>query len=225
MKPRAVRQLCFILRCMSVTICPTITAANVHQYRQQIERVEPFVKRLHIDFMDGQFASPKSPNIIQAWWPEGVTVDFHVMYEKPIEHRESIISLNPNLVIFHAEADMGHFAQQNEELRSLGIKTGLALLQKTRLAEVKDWLDKIDHLLIFSGSLGKHGGTADLSLLAKGKEAKNLNPNLEIGWDGGINDRNAKELIDAGVDVLNVGGYIHHSDNPAHAYATLEALA
>jgi len=48
-------------------------------------------------------------------------------------------------------------------------------------------------------------------------------PRLEIGWDGGVNDKNAKLLAMGGVDVLNAGGYLHGAMAPGTAYATLKA--
>ena len=81
-----------------------------------------------------------------------------------------------------------------------------------------------DHVLIFSGDLGKHGGVADLSLLEKVNKIKALHPGAEIGWDGGINDTNAAKLIDGGVSVLNVGGFIQKSQKPDEAYAKLKSI-
>jgi pentose-5-phosphate-3-epimerase len=48
---------------------------------------------------------------------------------------------------------------------------------------------------------------------------------LEIGWDGGINDRNISQLVFGGVDVLNVGGYIQNANNPERAYNSLFRIA
>jgi pentose-5-phosphate-3-epimerase len=76
-------------------------------------------------------------------------------------------------------------------------------------------------VLIFSGNLGHFGGHANLKLLDKVTKLKELKPTLEIGWDGGVSDHNAKQLADGGVDVLNAGGYLHGHD-PAKAYATLK---
>ncbi|MGH7237825.1 MAG: hypothetical protein ACREGF_04790, partial [Candidatus Saccharimonadales bacterium] len=83
----------------------------------------------------------------------------------------------------------------------------------------------IDHVLVFSGHLGNFGGHADLKLLDKVKQIKAAQPRLEIGWDGGVNDRNAAKLAEAGVQVLNAGGYLHGAKNPAEAYQKLKDLA
>lgn len=204
-------------------IAPCITAIEPHEYREQIERVAPFATRLHIDCMDGEFAPTTSPNLIQTWWPDDIEADLHLMYQRPLEHVETVISFKPHLVIVHAEAD-GGFYDFASQLRAVHIKTGVALLKDTPVAVIADALDAIDHVLVFSGDLGYFGGKADLGLLDKVRQLKQLKPDLEIGWDGGVNDQNAKQLLDAGVDVLNTGGYIQKADNPAQAYATLELI-
>src|SRR5262249_23647894 len=113
-----------------------------------------------------------------------------------------------------------HFAA---ELHKHGIKTGLALLAETPEEWAEQIMHSFDHLLIFSGDLGRFGGQTDLSLLEKATKAKAHHPDIEIGWDGGVNDQNAKVLADGGVDVLNVGGFIQKAENPEHAYATLKS--
>ena len=65
-----------------------------------------------------------------------------------------------------------------------------------------------------------------MKLVSKVEEIKKLNPNIEISWDGGINIDNAKQLVESGIDVLNVGGYIAGAENSREAYMKLsEAIA
>jgi ribulose-phosphate 3-epimerase len=205
-------------------ICPSVTATNPHDYREQIERVAPFANRLHLDFMDGHFAPTQSPPIESAWWPDAIQADIHVMYQNPHQHIAQIIHLNPHLVIVHAEAD-GNFVGFADTMHQAGIKVGVALLPGTSVAVVKPAIEQIDHVLIFSGTLGHFGGHADMQLLKKAAEVRRLKKNIEIGWDGGVTVENIAELIAGGVNVLNVGGAIQKADNPANVYAKLEALA
>jgi ribulose-phosphate 3-epimerase len=205
------------------TICPTITAFEPHEYREQMERVTPFAKRVHIDLMDGDFAPTRSPDLKQIWWPADVTADVHLMYRKPMEHLEQLVKLKPNLVIIHNEANVHHmhFAA---ELHQHDIKVGLAILHDTPIEYAFQVMHSFDHVLIFSGKLGYHGGQADLGCLDKVHKVRQHHPDAEISWDGGINDQNAKLLADGGVDVLNVGGYIQKADNPAAAFLNLQTL-
>lgn len=205
------------------TICPTVTAYNAHTYRTQIERVEPFAKRVHIDLMDGDFAPTRSIEPDQVWWPPKLIADIHLMYKQPAEHIPTLARLRPRLVIIHAEAEVDH-RKLASELHKVGILAGLALLQDIPVKQAEPILKYFDHVLVFSGHLGYHGGEADLKLLDKVQKIQELHPHAEIGWDGGINDTNAKQLAEAGVDVLNVGGFVQKSDNPDAAYAKLEAV-
>ena len=204
-------------------ICPTVTAYDPHEYREQMERVELFAKRVHIDLMDGHFAPTKSPDLKHVWWPDAVVADIHLMFTRPLPHLPQLIKLRPHLVIIHAEADVDH-AQFAKDLRRVGIRAGLALLHGTPPSRVKNIAKNFDHLLVFSGHLGYHGGQADLKLLDKVKELRGLNPQAEIGWDGGITDQNAEQLVAAGVDVLNVGGFVQAAREPETAYAKLKTV-
>ena len=189
-----------------------------------MELLEPFASRLHIDTADGNFAPRKLLSFDQIWWRGNRTIDLHLMYTYPIDHAEIILALNPRLVVVHAEAE-GNFNNFADHLHAHGIEVGVALLPRTRVEAIEPVIHKIDHVLIFSGNLGYQGGsTADMELLKKVAEVRQLKPTIEIGWDGGVNDQNAKQIADAGVDVLNVGGFIQHAADPARAYATLKAL-
>lgn len=202
------------------SICPTITAADPHTYRSQIEEVAGFALRIHIDLSDGSLAPNRLIDLDKIWWPGGVRADLHVMLERPFEHVELYRALGPQMVIVHAEGK-GDFAEFAKVMHGHGIETGVALLPETSVDTIAPALDIIDHVMIFSGKLGYFGGSADLGLLEKVRQLKELKPTLEIGWDGGITDQNARALRDGGVDVLNVGGYIHRANDPGEAYETL----
>ncbi len=202
-------------------ICPTVMGASSREYREAIERVAEFAERIHIDFADGVFAPTKLEPIEEAWWPVGMLIDFHIMYQKPLEHLETVIMHQPNLAIVHAEANGAW--EFLRELSGLGIHRGVALLKDTPADIIKPHLNNIDHVLVFSGDLGYYGGKADLELLDKVQQLKGLKPDLEIGWDGGVNEGTARTLMEGGVDVLNVGGAIQKAADPEAAYGILVA--
>jgi ribulose-phosphate 3-epimerase len=207
---------------MSV-ICPTVTATGTHEYRVQMERLVSLTKRVHIDLMDGKFAPTTSPGLDQIWWPEDMTADIHLMYQKPMTQIDQLIHLKPHLVIIHEEADVDYRAFADQMHQNL-IKVGLALLQNTPAEQIRETILSFDHVLVFSGDLGRHGGRADMRLLEKVSRIREYHPAVEIGWDGGISEENAEALITGGVDVLNVGGFIQNATDPASAYATLKAI-
>jgi ribulose-phosphate 3-epimerase len=142
------------------------------------------------------------------------------MVAEPSQYLAQLIALKPHMIMFHAEVkeDLVPMLQQ---IKQMGIKAGVAVMRTTVPSDIAGVLEAADHAMIFSGELGKYGGTASVMQLEKIRLIKNINSGLEIGWDGGINVENAYTLTQGGVDVLNVGGAIQKAADPQAAYATL----
>ena len=204
-------------------ICPAILADTITGYNHQMEVTAKFAERIQIDLMDGEFAKHKSIEVDDVWWPHNVVADIHLMYQNPFDYLDKLILLKPNMVIIHVET-MIHHMHFAAELHKEGIKAGLAILPETPVSNIEQILHSFDHLLIFSGDLGHFGGKANLDLLEKAKQAKEHHTDLEIGWDGGVNDENARALAEGGVDVLSTGGFIQKAKNPREAYEKLTSL-
>lgn len=201
-------------------IAPTVTAETADDYKLQIERLHTFVERVHIDITDGEFAPTFTLSAAQVWWPQDWTVDIHAMVARPSDHLETLISLKPNMIIFHVETqeDIVPILQR---IKAAGIKAGIALLKSTVPSTITSAIEAADHVMIFSGDLGKQGGTASLMQLEKVRLIRAIRQDVEIGWDGGVNIENAFSLAQGGVDVLNVGSTIAAANDPKSVYATL----
>lgn len=199
-------------------ICPTVLADTVDEYRDQLEAVQGFASRIQIDLGDGRFTN-ETVGLADIWWPEHITADIHLMYKEPLKFVAELAGLRPGMVIVHAESDDAIKAL--ELLREQHIRTGVAILQNTSVRDVADLVHLSDHVLIFSGSLGSFGGQVDLSLLSKVLQIRTIEPDIEIGWDGGINLETVRKLADGGIDVLNVGGAIQKANHPENAYRDL----
>lgn len=204
---------------MSV-IAPAVLSESPDDYKLQIERIHEFTERVHIDIADGEFAPTFTVGAAQVWWPQEWVVDIHAMVARPSEHLETLVSLKPNMIIFHAEVNED-LAAVLIHVKKFGIKAGVALFRSTVPSSVAPAIQAADHVMIFSGELGKHGGTASMMQLEKIRLIKTINPDVEIGWDGGITIENAYSLSQGGVDVLNVGGTLANAEDPASVYATL----
>lgn len=203
-------------------IAPAILAENSEIYKQQIDAVRGFAGRIHVDVSDGEFAPSFTVNPADLWWPEDWTIDIHAMVQRPEEHLATLVQLKPDLVIFHAEAD-GDLPAVLATLKQYNIKAGIALLRSTVPKSVTPLIEQADHVMIFTGELGRFGGTASLMQLEKVRLVKRINPNAEIGWDGGVNIDNAYTLTQGGVNVLNVGSAIQRASDPAVTYQQLVA--
>lgn len=205
-------------------ITPTITTDDVNEYEEQLRSIAEFSEGVHLDFADGEFAPTKLLPISSAWRTDDVVVHAHVMHIDPLKVIDDIMHLEADLVILHAEAE--NLREALETLQENGTRTGVAILPETSVQELKDLDidDLFDHVLVFGGNLGYQGGEADLSLLKKVTKLREDYPDMEISWDGGVNDVNVQQIVAAGVDVLNVGGYIRNAKDPKKAYDTLVNL-
>ena len=207
---------------MSYDICPTVTAYSDADYKRQLDTLCAFANRIHIDYMDGLFAPTVSQSVHESWWPKTILADLHLMYRHPMEVCDDVLRHHPHLVIVHEEAQhVSSFVHRMHEHR---VKVGIALLQETPVEKLHHYINVIDHVLVFSGKLGHHGGEADMAMLEKVKAIRALRADIEIGWDGGITPENIVSLRDAGVSVFNVGAAIAHHQDPGASYKQLIEL-
>lgn len=204
---------------MSVVV-PTVMAETIEQFQATMESAQTFARRVHIDLSDGDFAPTFLLPIDQMSWPEAMEVDIHAMIARPSEQLAQIVQKRPSLVILHAEAQED-ILPHLQYLKQQGIRAGVALLKTTVPSTVEPLLKEADHIMIFSGDLGKFGGTASMMQLEKVRLIKNINPKAEIGWDGGASIENAYTLSQGGIDVVNAGGAINNAAVPADAYASM----
>lgn len=201
-------------------VVPTVLVDNTKTFRSAIEQIKTFTTRLQIDITDGKFTDSKTVSLDQVWWPEGWIADIHMMVVKPSQYVKQLITMRPHLVIFHAEVDED-LSPVFIQLKDAGIQTGLALLRSTVPKNHSDLIKKVDHVLIFAGSLGKTGGTASLIQTEKIRLVKKINPEVEIGWDGGANVDNIFTISRGGADVINVGGALAFANDPRAVYKSL----
>lgn len=206
----------------TVEIIPAILTNNKVDYRNQIERINVFTRRVQIDVTDGVFVPTETLDVTNVWWPRNWTADLHLMVAKPSEHVDTILKLNPSLCILHAEAQED-LLPTFSKLKEAGIRTGLALLPPTFPGNVKQYIDMVDHVLILAGQPGVQGSQADLMQMEKIQLIRNMKPELEIAWDGGANMSNIRALAHADLDVINVGSAITTADNPAQVFEDLVA--
>lgn len=201
-------------------IAPALLAENTDDYKSQSERLAPFTKRVHIDITDGVFAPNFTVSEDQVYWPPEWAVDIHAMVAQPSQHVQQLVALRPQLIIFHVECeeDLMPIIQY---LKQNNVKAGIAIQRPTVPQNVAPLIEAADHVMVFSGELGRYGGTASLMQLEKVRLIKKINASVEIGWDGGVTVENAFTLSQGGVDVLNVGGTIAKSEDPAAIYNQL----
>ena len=207
----------------NIRIAPTILTASPEEFQTALVAINEFTNQVQIDITDGEFAPSRTIGLDHVFWPDNWQVDLHMMVKNPSRYIDKLILMKPRLVIFHAEVEED-LRPSFEKLRQAGIKVGLALLRQTVPEHKTELITLADHVLIFAGDLGKMGGQANLLQIQKVRLIRAISPNVEIGWDGGANIDNLKMIIQAGVDVINVGSAISTASNPAEAYQAMVEL-
>ena len=202
------------------SIVPAVLTNDPQVYQTELTTYPNFSKRIQIDVADGEFTPVATLPLQSIRWQEGLTIDLHMLVLRPSEHLARILELKPSLCIFHAEANED-LNPTLDALAGAGIKTGIALLKGTYLGDVQALIQKVDHVLIFSGNLGQQGGTADLLQTEKVPIIKSIKNDVEIGWDGGANLKNVRTLAQCGIDIIDVGSAISQAEDPAAAFRAL----
>jgi ribulose-phosphate 3-epimerase len=205
-------------------IAATVLAGTPSDYAERVNRVKSFAEILHVDVADGVFVPAKTVGIGQVYGLSSAELHLHLMVEHPELYIESAISLEPALVILHFES-AGDLTGLFQELKAADIRAGLAIKLETTIEQVKNLLPQVDHLLVFTGTLGYNHGEFHAECLEKIQQAKRYKPELEIGVDGGVDQATSRLAIEAGANLLDCGSFIHDSADPEAAYLGLKAIA
>lgn len=201
-------------------IVPTVLVDNMANYEAAIKSISTFTDHIQVDLSDGQFATSRTIKLDQVAWPKDWIVDIHMMVAQPSFYMNTLVRMKPSMVIFHVEVDED-LQPILEQLKMAGIKAGIALMRSTVPDNVAELIKQADHVMIFAGELGKMGGEASMMQTEKVRLIKKINPDVEIGWDGGANVDNAFSISRAGVDIINVGSALAYANDPRAVYHEL----
>jgi len=218
---------------MSKTIiAPSILAADFGNLQRDVEMVNASdADWFHIDVMDGHFV----PNIsygmpvIQAIKKHATKpLDVHLMIEKPERYIEEFAKVGADIITVHYESTV-HLHRTLTQIEQAGCKAGVVLNLTTPVSVLEDILPKCFMVLIMSINPGFGGQKFEditydkVRKLRKMIDERGLDTHIEI--DGGVTDKNAKKLTDAGATALVAGSHIFKAENPTHAIANLKQVA
>jgi len=210
-------------------IAPSVLAADFANLQRDVEMINNSdADWFHIDVMDGVFVPNISygmPVIAAIKKHATKPLDVHLMIEQPERYIEDFAKVGADIITVHYESTV-HLHRTLTQIEDAGCKAGIVLNLTTPLSVLEDILPKCYMILLMSINPGFGGQKFEemtynrVKRLRKMINDQGLNTRIEI--DGGVTNKNADRLIEAGADVLVAGSYIFKSDNPTATIADLK---
>ena len=212
-------------------LSPSILSADFANLERDVKIItDAGADWIHVDVMDGHFVPNISigvPVVTSLRKATDGFLDVHLMITDPDKYVPAFIKSGADLVNFHVEVECDIEAVL-KEIKAAGKKTGLTIKPNTAPEAVFPYLHLLDMVLVMSVEPGFGGQSFMPNSIPKIKVLKEkineLGLNCEIEIDGGINLKNAPEVIEAGCDILVAGSSVFNAPDVPAAVKAFKAL-
>jgi len=215
-----------------ILIAPSVLAADFANLQRDVEMINKSeADWFHIDIMDGVFVPNISfgmPVLRDIAKHAKKTIDVHLMIVDPDRYIKDFAALGANILSVHYEA-CPHLHRTLQAIKAEGMKAGVALNPHTSVDLLEDVINDIDLVCIMSVNPGFGGQSFIENTYSKVKKLKELikkqDADTLIEIDGGVTNKNAAALVNAGADVLVAGSYVFKASNQIETIKGLKEIA
>jgi len=216
---------------MEHLLAPSILAADFANLERDIRLINSSqADWFHLDVMDGVFVPNISfgmPVIKSIAAHATKPLDVHLMIVDPDRYLATFAELGANVLTVHAEA-CTHLHRTLGQIRSLGMKAGVALNPHTPVAVLEDVIDELDLVCLMSVNPGFGGQKFIQRTFDKTRQMRKMlndaGSKAHIEIDGGVGAGNWKALVDAGADVLVAGSSTFNASDPLAAIVEMKGV-
>lgn len=216
---------------MNPIISPSLLSADFNHLSKDIQMInQSEADWFHLDIMDGVFVPNISfgfPIIQHIKQLATKPLDVHLMIVDPDRYVEAFKKVGADYLTVHYEA-CTHLHRTIQNIKSNGMKAGVSLNPHTSVQVLEDIISELDLVLLMSVNPGFGGqqfiaNTFDKILKLK-EMAAIKQPNLIIEIDGGVDNTNAKKLVECGANALVAGSFVFKSEKPSQTISNLKSL-
>lgn len=202
-------------------VVPGILEKEWSEIERKIEIVKPFAKSIHVDILDGKFTlnttflDPKP----FSKYSNDIFFELHMMVENPIQYLKPFAAAGFKRFLGHVEkmSDQAEFVAQGQLLGEVG----LAIDGQTDLSAVKVPYEDLDSILIMTIKAGQSGQLFNPEYLKKIGMLKQVQHDIIVGVDGGINDQTMILAKNSGATRFVSTNFIFNAQNPQVQYNLL----
>ncbi|MBT5439748.1 MAG: ribulose-phosphate 3-epimerase [Candidatus Marinimicrobia bacterium] len=204
-------------------LAPSILSADFADLKSALTQCESGGAHwIHIDVMDNQFVPNLTigPPVVKSLRPKtNKFFDVHMMVIDPENLIEPFAKAGADMITFHVEAT-NDIQSVIDLIKATGTQVGLSIKPSTELSSIEPYYDQLDLILVMSVEPGFGGqgyiksSTERVVKIKKRLTELCLQDRVLIEVDGGIKLHNAKEVIDAGADVLVAGSAVFGTSDP-----------